>query len=389
MFNLTFFASLPMMVCAMWTVVLALDYLRLRSAVHLRLCVFLLAATLLYGGHYVFFLHDVSLIPLTDTVYVCCNLIVYPLYLIYIVQLTDGHADRRQWLLLLPAAVMGVVIGVLYVLMDKAQTQLFIHHYLYESSVAELSGLALWQAYAHGFGKVLFLLSVAVSCWLGYRHLHRFVLRILAFYADPEGRTLKPVRITLTLLLFTSLVSVVFGIIGRHLFDEVPWLSVPSLVFSSLLFAIAYMGHLPIFSCADLERDMQPAAEPPAELPLPEVPVEVPRPAEEPEPDAVPSKIVLVAEEIRVLMERDQLFLKNDLRLNDLAQQLGTNGKYVSMAVNTHFGCSFSEYINNLRIAYARQLMKDNPKMTIVEVAHKSGYTSMASFYRNLKSRVE
>ena len=72
-----------------------------------------------------------------------------------------------------------------------------------------------------------------------------------------------------------------------------------------------------------------------------------------------------------------------------MAQQLGTNGKYVSMAVNTHFGCSFSEYINNLRIAYARQLMKDNPKMTIVEVAHKSGYTSMASFYRNLKSRVE
>ena len=187
--------------------------------------------------------------------------------------------------------------------------------------------------------------------------------------------------------MFTSLTSLVFGIMGRHHFDDVQWLLLPSLLFSSLLFAIAYLGHLPLFSYADLVRDIQPSDEKPVQPEVTEQPNEEPSPEEENEADAERSTVERVAEDIRKLMEGEKTYLKHDLRVNEVAQMLGTNAKYVSLAVNTHFGCTFSEYINDLRIAYARQLMKEQPKLTITDVAHRSGYTSMASFYRNLKSR--
>ena len=49
-------------------------------------------------------------------------------------------------------------------------------------------------------------------------------------------------------------------------------------------------------------------------------------------------------------------------------------------------GMSFSEYINRLRVNYATQLMKDTPEMSTNEVAFRSGFSSLASFYSNFKT---
>ena len=46
---------------------------------------------------------------------------------------------------------------------------------------------------------------------------------------------------------------------------------------------------------------------------------------------------------------------------------------------------SFSEYINRLRVDFAAQLMDENSKMPANELALRSGFSSVASFYRNFK----
>jgi YesN/AraC family two-component response regulator len=46
---------------------------------------------------------------------------------------------------------------------------------------------------------------------------------------------------------------------------------------------------------------------------------------------------------------------------------------------------TFTEYINRQRIAYAKKLMQQNPTLGRAEIAERSGYVSVSSFYRNLK----
>ena len=45
---------------------------------------------------------------------------------------------------------------------------------------------------------------------------------------------------------------------------------------------------------------------------------------------------------------------------------------------------TFKEYINRKRIAYAEQLMAQDPSTPKNEIATRSGYNSISSFYRNL-----
>ena len=82
-------------------------------------------------------------------------------------------------------------------------------------------------------------------------------------------------------------------------------------------------------------------------------------------------------------MQEKKTFLKNDLRLEQVTRELGTNRTYLLQALNEEKGMTFKEYINRLRIEYAERLMKSNPSLTKNEIATMSGYNTLSSFYRN------
>ena len=73
------------------------------------------------------------------------------------------------------------------------------------------------------------------------------------------------------------------------------------------------------------------------------------------------------------------------LKIADVVSRLGTNRNYIYIAINREMGMSFNEYINRMRVAYAQALMDENPRMSLTEVAEKSGFNSATSFYRNFK----
>ena len=369
-----FFIMFPMMVCLVWTAILLLDYLSARSSVCLRLLVFMMTSTILYAGHYVFFSEAISVIPFSDTLYGVANLSVYPLYLLYITQLTEGRIHRRQLFMFLPALLSGVTYGVLYTLMDVEEMHRFIHTYLYGNNMQGLTGMGLTMAWAHAISRLLFFVLVIVVLVRGYVFLHRFGQKVTSMYADLEGRTLRPVRILLHLFVATSFFSLFFNVIGRQYFDDAQWLlPIPSLLFSSLIFCIGYLGSRPMFSYIDLQQEQDDA-----ELPYTEE-------GDDNTSDIVHQRIEALAMEIERLMREEQFFLKQDLRLSDIARQLGTNVRYVSIAINQVIGRPFADYINQYRIAYARELQRQQPRLPVVEVAHMSGYISMQSFYRNMR----
>lgn len=86
------------------------------------------------------------------------------------------------------------------------------------------------------------------------------------------------------------------------------------------------------------------------------------------------------------LLEEEQFFLRKDLTKADVAQMLGTNVTYITAAVNTQFGKSFTELVATYRIGYAQDLMRQHPEMPLFEVAEESGFASEKSFFRTFKA---
>ena len=73
------------------------------------------------------------------------------------------------------------------------------------------------------------------------------------------------------------------------------------------------------------------------------------------------------------------------LTIMDVARDTGTNRTYISQFVSTHYGVSFREWVNSLRLQYAKQLLAQHPDMPVAEVARRAGYLSQSYFCRTFK----
>jgi len=102
----------------------------------------------------------------------------------------------------------------------------------------------------------------------------------------------------------------------------------------------------------------------------------------EPEPAAPPS----MADRIESLMRDRQFFRRPDLRVADVARELGTNSTYISACLNGETGLSFPDYVAGFRVRYAQELLRNYPDKLLSEVAAESGFASEKSFFRTFKA---
>lgn len=79
---------------------------------------------------------------------------------------------------------------------------------------------------------------------------------------------------------------------------------------------------------------------------------------------------------------RKKLYLNPLLSLNDLARAAGCNKTYVSTFINSQ-GKTFYDYVNEYRISEACRIMESSDeRLSMSDVATRSGFNSMSSFNR-------
>lgn len=85
-------------------------------------------------------------------------------------------------------------------------------------------------------------------------------------------------------------------------------------------------------------------------------------------------------------IEENKLFLNPNLKVTVIASILGSNRTTVSNCINNQRGCSFPQLVNAYRVAYAQNLMRNQPDIKIADVWMAAGFSSEASFYRIFKT---
>ena len=86
-------------------------------------------------------------------------------------------------------------------------------------------------------------------------------------------------------------------------------------------------------------------------------------------------------------MKKQRPYLNNQLKIDDLAQQVSLSPKLLSNLINREFKVNFFEYINSYRLeeltTYLNNHEMDN--QSIIELAFLAGYNSKSSFNRLFK----
>ncbi|WP_455668043.1 helix-turn-helix domain-containing protein [Phocaeicola sp.] len=84
----------------------------------------------------------------------------------------------------------------------------------------------------------------------------------------------------------------------------------------------------------------------------------------------------------KYLME-NRRFTRRGLNKNTLAVAVRTNEKYLTRAVRCFTdGKTLGQFIESLRMEYAKLLLQRHPDYTIEAIARECGTTSRSSFYR-------
>ena len=84
----------------------------------------------------------------------------------------------------------------------------------------------------------------------------------------------------------------------------------------------------------------------------------------------------------RDYIEEQEHYLDQDLTLEKVCLELGTNRTYISILLNEKINMPFRKYINSLRIKEAKRIMTENPNEILDNVATSCGFSSDSQLVR-------
>ena len=107
----------------------------------------------------------------------------------------------------------------------------------------------------------------------------------------------------------------------------------------------------------------------------------------EEQPEAATKGNEQLMQRICDLMDGQQLYLQQGLKVSDIASALNTNIRYISDCIRAERGCSLMQFVNEYRVEHAKRLLLDHQEMKISSVAIESGFTNDKAMTRYFKEQ--
>jgi len=333
------FVVLPLLVCLFWFIMYAAVHRRADAAKRVQTFFFGVCSVLYLCHNLLYHVYAETGLPTPlESLWAACSTSVYPIHYFYICKLTAHPISRRKMMLILSP---GLVAALAILVWNNEMTD--------------------------GFRQVVTALQVMCVVVFGYHRLHIFDRKLSELYAETEDKKVRPIRILLVAMLLIALNSFVLNILGREYFIATQWMIIFALgPIAVLLFVLGYIGYKRSFRVEQFMADNP----------------------EEVLPDA-PSENKELGAKIETLMVTEAYYLHQNITLTDVAREVGSCRTYVSNYINKEMHCSFSDYVNRLRIEHAKMVMLQHDRHSgeskFAAIALNVGFTNDQSFYRNFR----
>jgi AraC-like DNA-binding protein/tetratricopeptide (TPR) repeat protein len=117
-----------------------------------------------------------------------------------------------------------------------------------------------------------------------------------------------------------------------------------------------------------------------------QVRMKLPEVATPPSGNAETVRLAELYRKIMQLMEEKEFYRRQDLSIAQISDELATNDKYVSQAINQFSSSNFNSFVNTFRVNEARRLMvKDGHRLLVKDIAEKSGFGNINTFNKKFK----
>lgn len=355
------------------------------------LCMFFTSVTSFIWGIYYRGDYNYSLYYKLDIIDAAFSLTFFPFVCLYFRSLTDATPiGRKEYCWFLPGLLIGLSSLLIYVWMGDAQAAEYIcavnSDYV---NIEKFNSLVYKLHFVVNVILFYFLLVLQQILALKYtiNHLINYRRRLDDFLSNPDEKSLDNIKAILMGIFALIIVFFLFFIEGFILFHRYP-LVVYLLIFAYaiVLYYLDYHISRVKYTAIELEKTL----------------LQIDGEAERYEYAVINENsrevkpVLIIKKERReellkqmnYLLNEDKIFLKKDLRLDDVVRLTKVNRTYISKFIGEEYQCSFSELINNKRIAYAQKRTLANPKISHSHIAEESGFVHASSFSRTFKQYV-
>lgn len=374
-------AMLPFFVSLFWAVTFILNWKsNSRSQNIWGVTVALIAVSMGIATYYWHDDKDYSLYYILDVFDYLSTLSFVPFIYLYFRELT-GDKSPVVWKMLLfflPPVLLGGTVATIYLQMGHEQSTEFIKALIEGQGEVEYNeSIANYQIHkiANGFGYSISLTvqTLIVAVYAVYRLL--FYRKLLDdFFSNIEDKSMNHHWAVLWGMIALLALTLIIGATGYLLFIEYDyWVSIAQVLIGIVLYYICYHVSLSYYEAENLEE----------ELATFEEPVEVHEEEEEEEetyvPDSMHQKILPAFNQV---VDEKKLFLRKNLRVDDVATLASTNRTYISRILKEEYNCNFWTYINQKRIEYAKEQFRQDPTLTVETLFERCGFTHNTAFSR-------
>lgn len=280
---------------------------------------------------------------------------------------SDDKFDRRHFIL--PVSLAFLILFTSFFTPAKDQLEIIL-------SRGKYRGYYTFFFWISSFRMPLRLILSIVYTIFGFIRLHKYREKVFNYSSNADKISLSWVFWLLLLSVSLIQIPLLGSIIERMTYAHSYWLYLQGLV---LIFQNAYL-------CSYVIRWQKVVYHP--ELILPEKQEELHTSSEEGAESPLGrthsglSKEVLVA-----YMESRKPYLNPDLRIADMAMDLGVNRTYVSSLINDEFRMNFSCFINRYRFHEFKKLAQEPEYAVLTKAAQAemAGFNSFRSFLRYQK----
>lgn len=101
--------------------------------------------------------------------------------------------------------------------------------------------------------------------------------------------------------------------------------------------------------------------------------------------DKTAEKLIL---EIKQCVVDHQLYKKQNLKVKELADELGIQPHVLSQILNDNLQLSFTSFINQLRIREVKKMLTSETRLTIEAIGEEAGFGSKTTFFKVFRAEV-
>ena len=382
-----FIVQLPFSVCTVWFL---LTLFKSRKSVSDRLIKWvmgLLAVAFYCGSAHLDPNPNYIKMAVCDLLMQFSTLAVFPIICLYIKSCYDDfQASWVPYLSTVPSLVFFAVSLVLTCMLGLDRSAFLLRN-VYEGSISFIQLSPLDNAYyifAYQVYFIVFIVSLSVALIYVFVKLFSGKFKFNHISAFLRGQKSSFVANMVCLFFAIHFIFWGIGLIFNSVFlDSLNiWSTFWSLITAILMFLVGYVTAVPPLpgGYLNMERLRHPFSA------MNQSRQEFLQGIDSgPMAGAATSGYDKIMESFKQHMEKEQGFLNPMLTIEEISRTLNTNRTYVSKLVNLYYGMPFRDYLNKLRMDYAKQLMTDEPDASLDYIAAKSGFQSSTQFIRKFR----